>query len=52
MKNGKEREENYDIEKVKEYILDLGFVCNSDQSAQNLVYSKNKELVIIKNNNK
>jgi len=40
------------IEKIKNYILDLGFVCNSDPSAQNLVYSKNEELVIIKNNNK
>lgn len=52
MKVEKGKEGNENIEKVKEYILNLGFVCNSDPSAQNLVYSKNEELLITKNNNK
>ena len=49
MKVTKEKEA---IEKIKNYILDLGFVCNSDPSAQNLIYSKNEESLIIKNNKK
>lgn len=41
-----------DIEKVKEFLLKLGFVCTSYPSAQHLIYSKSGETVIIKNNNK
>jgi len=49
--NKKENKDNDDIEKVKKYLSGLGFVCNSDPTAQNLVYSKNEELLIIKNRN-
>ena len=38
-----------DIKKVKNYLLELGFVCNSQPSAQNLIYSKNENIIIIKN---
>ena len=45
-----EIEEFNDIEKIKNFLIELGFVCNSSQSAQNLIYYKNGEAVIIKNN--
>jgi hypothetical protein len=41
-----------DIEKVKDFLLKLGFVCTSYPSAQHLIYSKSGETVIIKNNKK
>jgi len=50
IKGEKMNNENKDIEKIKNYLSDLGFVCNSDPSAQNLVYAKNEDLLIIKNN--
>jgi hypothetical protein len=37
------------IEKVKNFLIDLGFVSNSDPSAQHLIYTKGGETVIIKN---
>jgi len=43
-------EESDDVEKVKHFLLGLGFVCNSYPSAQHLIYTKNKETVVIKNN--
>ena len=42
--------EKNDTEKIKKYLEKLGYVCDSSPSAQNIVYSKNKEVVIIKNN--
>jgi hypothetical protein len=39
-----------DIEKVKRFLEGLGFLCNSCSSAQHLVYSKNVDVIIIKNN--
>ena len=42
--------EKNDVENIKEYLLELGFACDSDSSAQQLIYSKNKEVVLIKNN--
>ena len=47
-----EKKELSDIEKIKHFLLDLGFVCNSYPSAQHLIYSKNEEIIIIKNNEK
>ena len=41
-----------DIEKIKNFLIKLGFINNSSQSAQNLIYSKNMELVMIKNSKK
>jgi hypothetical protein len=39
-----------DIEEVKSFLLELGFDCVSYPSAQNLIYKKNGETVLIKNN--
>ena len=47
-----EKKELSGIEKIRNFLAELGFVCNSDPSAQNLIYSKNGETVIIKNNKK
>jgi len=44
--------EKSDIEKIKKYLLGLGFICNSFPSAQQLIYTKNREIIIIKNHNK
>ena len=52
MKNNNEKEETSDIEKIKKYLLKLGFFCNSHESAQHIIYSKEDEVVIIKNNKK
>ena len=38
-----------DIEKTKNFLLEMGFVCNSHPSAQHLIYTKKTEVVIIKN---
>lgn len=38
-----------DTKKIKKYLEKMGYVCTSSPSAQNIVYSKNKEVVIIKN---
>jgi hypothetical protein len=50
MKISSEKRKTDDIKKVKTYLLGLGFVCNSHPSSQNLVYSKNMDIIIIKNN--
>ena len=50
MKNSDKKIEKNDIEKVKKYLLGLGFICNSYPSAQQLIYSKNEQVIIIKNN--
>lgn len=50
MKSTGEKGELSDIEKVKNFLVGLGFVCNSYPSSQHLIYSKNGETVIIKNN--
>ena len=47
-----ENKKSTDIEKVKHYLVGLGFVCNSYPSAQHIIYSKDGEKIIIKNNNK
>jgi hypothetical protein len=43
---------NTDIDKIKKFLLKLGFVCNSQPFAQQLVFCKGKEIVSIKNNKK
>ena len=50
MKNKVEKKDLSDIEKVKNFLVRLGFVCNSHPSAQHLIYSTDRETVIIKNN--
>lgn len=49
MKNTGEKKDLSDIEKIKNFLLGLGFVCNSYSSSQNLIYSKNGDIIIIKN---
>jgi len=41
-----------DITKIKNFLKSLGFICNSNSSAQNLIYTKHKDVVIIKNSKK
>jgi transcription elongation GreA/GreB family factor len=52
MKTYQEKKELNEIEKIKNFLVELGFICNSSPSAQHLIYSKNGEVVIIKNNKK
>jgi len=52
MRVTREKKKSDDIEKVKIFLLGLGFVCNSYPSSQHLIYSKNGETVTIKNNKK
>ncbi len=41
-----------DIEKVKNFLVSLGFICKSYSSAKHLIYSKSGETVVIKNRHK
>jgi len=49
MKNTAEEKEFSDIDKIKKFLVGLGFICNSLPSAQHQIYSKNGEIVMIKN---
>ncbi|MDG6218161.1 MAG: hypothetical protein QCI00_01825 [Candidatus Thermoplasmatota archaeon] len=49
MKNKMENKKSGDIEQVQNFLIGLGFICNSYPSAQHLIYSKDGEIVIIKN---
>jgi len=49
MKRISETNKSNDIDKVKHFLLELGFVCNSFPSAQNLIYLKKDEVITIKN---
>ena len=50
MEIAREKKKLCDIDKIKNFLLELGFVCNSYPSAQHLIYSKDDETVVIKNN--
>lgn len=50
MKDKLSKEDANDIEKVKSFILELGFDCISYPSAENLIYKKDGETILIKNN--
>lgn len=52
MKIKDEKKKLEDIDKVKNFLVGLGFVCNSYPSAQYLIYSKDGETVVIKNRKK
>jgi hypothetical protein len=52
MKISREKSKTDDIKKVKNYLIGLGFVCNSHPLSQNLIYSKDEEVIIVKNNKK
>lgn len=50
MKSDEEKKDLSDIEKIKKYLVELGFVCSSYPTAQHLIYTKKRETIIIKNN--
>jgi hypothetical protein len=52
MKSTDVKTEKSDIENIKKYLLKNGFVCDSNPSAQQLIYSKNRDVIIIRNNKK
>ena len=52
MEISREKKEMNDIEKIKNFLVGLGFICQSQPSSQNLIYSKKEDIIIIKNNNK
>jgi len=42
------KKESEDLIKIRKFLEGLGFICNSDPSAQNLIYSKNNDIIILK----
>lgn len=44
-----EKKNQKDIDRIKKFLEDLGFICKSYPSAQHLIYSKNGNTIIIKN---
>ena len=46
------KKETDEIKKIKKFLLGIGFVCNSSPNAKHLIYSKNSDVIIIKNNKK
>ena len=42
-------QDKIDITKIKQFLLDLGFICHSFPTAPNLIYLKDGETIIIKN---
>lgn len=50
MKNKELKEELDDIKKIKNFLIELNFSCNSYPTSQYLIYSKNDKFVMIKNN--
>jgi hypothetical protein len=49
MENTRKNKELEDIKKIKNFLLKLGFICDSSPSSQNLIYSKDGEVIMIKN---
>lgn len=52
MKISKEKKELSDVEKIKNFLVGLEFICHSQPQSQNLIYSKKGDIIIIKNNKK
>jgi len=52
MKISSEKRGLNDIEKIKNFLVGLEFVCNSYPSSQNLIYTKGGNVIIIKSNKK
>jgi predicted lactoylglutathione lyase len=50
MKAHQEKKELNEIEKIKNFLLSLGFISNSDSSSDNKIFSKNGNVIIIKEN--
>ena len=49
MKNIGQNKELDDIKKIKNFLEKLEFICDSSPSSQNMIYTKNGEVVMIKN---
>ena len=49
MKISIDKKELSDIQKIKNFLVRLGFICQSQPSSQNLIYSKKGDIIIIKN---
>ena len=49
MKNTGKNKEINDIKKIEDFLSNLGFICDSFPFSQNLIYSKDGEVIIIKN---
>ena len=49
MKNIEQSKELDDIKKIKNFLEKLEFICDSSPSSQNMIYTKNGEVVMIKN---
>jgi len=52
MKSTMKQKKLSDMKRIENFLVGLGFICNSSPSAQHLIYSKNGEIVMIKNNKK
>jgi len=52
MKISREKKDMNDIEKIKNFLVGLGFRCQSQASSQNLIYSKKGDVILIKSNKK
>ena len=52
MDNKRNHKQKSDIEKVKNFLVGIGFVCSSYPTAQHLIYTKDGETIVIKNNKK
>jgi len=52
MKNSVEQKESKDIKQIENFLVKLGFICNSVPSSQHRIYSKNGDVIMIKNNKK
>jgi hypothetical protein len=52
MKHIEEIEELNDRQQIQQLLVELGFTCSSFPTAQNLIYSKDGEVVVIKNKTK
>lgn len=52
MKDINKKKNNDDISKIINFLLKLNFKCNSFPSSQQQIYSKNEDVIVIKNNKK
>lgn len=41
-----------DKQRIEQLLVELGFTCNSSPSAQNMIYTKDGEVIMIKNTKK
>jgi len=48
MKISTEKNELSDIDKIKKFLTGLNFICYSQPSSRNQIYSKKEDIIIIK----